>query len=217
MLLSEWRRAYTRNVRLYYPYRQYTNLFIFRFVRESIPICLSGLRFPFRDHTPNDDMDWLYFRIFYISDSVDRKIKTMFKNGLSVRTTHKSMTLRQALKPGKTRWLQPNKLRDFQQPPLRALLEMWYEITCNRCHESYIGSTIRHTHDRVKEHVTKPSPLVYKCLASHGSSESEITVKILIRDNDPVNLRLKEALYIRRKKPKINSKDECNELVDLLF
>ena len=64
---------------------------------------------------------------------------------------------------------------------------------------------------------SKPSSSVYKHLASHGSSESEITVKILIRDNDPVNLRLKEALYIQRKKPKINSKDECNELVDLLF
>ena len=27
---SLWRRAYARNVRLYYPYRQYTNLFLFR-------------------------------------------------------------------------------------------------------------------------------------------------------------------------------------------
>ena len=99
-----------------------------------------------------------------------------------------------------------------------APLEMWYrDHVYNRCHESYIGSTVRHTHDRVKEHVTKPSSSVYKHLASHGSSESEITVKILIGDNDPVKLRLKEALYIQRKKPKINSKDECNELVDLLF
>ena len=29
--VSLWRRAYARNVRLYYPYRKYTNLFIFRF------------------------------------------------------------------------------------------------------------------------------------------------------------------------------------------
>ena len=32
--VSLWRRANARNVRLYYPYRQYTNLFIFRFVSE---------------------------------------------------------------------------------------------------------------------------------------------------------------------------------------
>ena len=30
--VSLWRRANVRNVRLYYPYRRYTNLFIFRFV-----------------------------------------------------------------------------------------------------------------------------------------------------------------------------------------
>ena len=33
-LVSLWRRANTRNVRLYYPYRQYTNLFIVWFVSE---------------------------------------------------------------------------------------------------------------------------------------------------------------------------------------
>ena len=33
--VSLWRRAYARNVRLYYPYRQYTNLFIFRFVPSN--------------------------------------------------------------------------------------------------------------------------------------------------------------------------------------
>ena len=92
-----------------------------------------------------------------------------------------------------------------------------YKITCNRCHDTYIGSTIRMTRDRVNEHVTKPLSSIYKHLASHGNSENGISVKILVKDNDPVNLRLKEALCIRRKKPKINSKDECNELVDLLF
>ena len=74
-----------------------------------------------QDHNPNDEMDWLYFPIPYVSNSVDCKIKTKFKNeGISVRTTHKLMTLRQALKPRmqETRWLQPTKLRDFQQPPL---------------------------------------------------------------------------------------------------
>ena len=34
LLRPLWRRAYARNVSLYFPYRQYTNLFIFRFVSE---------------------------------------------------------------------------------------------------------------------------------------------------------------------------------------
>ena len=33
--VSLWRRANARNVRLYYPYWQYTDLFIFRFIRSS--------------------------------------------------------------------------------------------------------------------------------------------------------------------------------------
>ena len=42
---SLWRRAYARNVRLYYPYCQYTNLFIFRFVsllclRSTLRLCI---------------------------------------------------------------------------------------------------------------------------------------------------------------------------------
>ena len=94
---------------------------------------------------------------------------------------------------------------------------MAYEITCIKYHESYIGSTIRHTHDKIKEHITKPSSSVYKHLADNFDNQSGRTVKILTRDNDPVNLRLKEALYIWRKKPKINNRDEYNELVDLFF
>ena len=39
--VSLWQRANTRNVRLYYPYWQYTNLFIFRFVSEH---CLRSKR-----------------------------------------------------------------------------------------------------------------------------------------------------------------------------
>ena len=35
MFFSLWRRAYARNVRLYYPYRQYTNLFIFRLILKK--------------------------------------------------------------------------------------------------------------------------------------------------------------------------------------
>ena len=35
--------------------------------------------------------------------------------------------------------------------------------------------------------------------------------------DDPVNLRLYEAYYIRKHKPGLNSREECTELNDLLF
>ena len=43
--VSLWRRSYARNVRLYFLYRQYTNLFIFRF--ESQHCLRSTLHFMF--------------------------------------------------------------------------------------------------------------------------------------------------------------------------
>ena len=43
--------------------------------------------------------------------------------------------------------------------------------------------------------------------------KEKITVKIITKDQNSVNLRLKEALDIRNKKPKLNSREECNESV----
>ena len=36
-------------------------------------------------------------------------------------------------------------------------------------------------------------------------------------ENDPANLRLQEAFYIRKYKPTLNSREECTEFADLLF
>ena len=44
-----------------------------------------------------------------------------------------------------------------------------------------------------------------------------IDVKIIMSENDPANLRLYEAFYIRKCKPTLNSREECSEFADLLF
>ena len=44
-----------------------------------------------------------------------------------------------------------------------------------------------------------------------------IDVKIIMSENDPDNLRLYEAFYIRKCKPTFNSREECTEFADLLF
>ena len=36
-------------------------------------------------------------------------------------------------------------------------------------------------------------------------------------ENDPANLRLYEAFYIRKYKPILNSREECTEFAELLF
>ena len=47
--------------------------------------------------------------------------------------------------------------------------------------------------------------------------QNRISVKIITRETDPVNLRLKEAFYIRIQKQELNSRKERSELADLLF
>ena len=44
-----------------------------------------------------------------------------------------------------------------------------------------------------------------------------VDVKIIMSENDPVNLRLYEAFYIKKCKPTLNSREECSEFADLLF
>ena len=44
-----------------------------------------------------------------------------------------------------------------------------------------------------------------------------IEVKIIMSENDPANLRLYEAFYIRKYKPTLNSREECTEFADHAF
>jgi len=48
-------------------------------------------------------------------------------------------------------------------------------------------------------------------------TDNPISVLIITRDIDPINLRLKEAFHINKQKPQINSREESNELKHLLF
>ena len=51
----------------------------------------------------------------------------------------------------------------------------------------------------------------------HRNNNHNFEVKVITRENDPVNLQLHEAYYIRKYKPGLNSREECAELNDLLF
>ena len=44
-----------------------------------------------------------------------------------------------------------------------------------------------------------------------------VEVKTIVQENDPANLRLYEAFYIRNYKPAIKSLEECNRSADPLF
>ena len=179
---------------------------------KSIPQVLQA------DPQPTDKTDWFYFKIPYVSDTVDYKLRKIFRQeGLPIRVAHKSSTLRQMLTPLKT-----NKACDRINCPMSHTghcftREVVYKIRCEKCHKCYIGSTIRHTHDRIKEHLSNANSSVLKHLLQCQTNCIDINVYIIARNNDPINIRLLEAHYIRTLKPEINSREECIELRDLLF
>ena len=80
-----------------------------------------------------------------------------------------------------------------------------YQITCNNCNQHYIGSTTRFIHDRVREHLNNDNSPVKKHLSqSQNKVYKGIDIKSIVIENDPANLRLLEAFYIRKYKPIIN-------------
>ena len=93
-----------------------------------------------------------------------------------------------------------------------------YQLTCNSCDQEYIGSTTRFIHGRVREHINNENSSVKKHIYSCQKDDYKgIEVKIIMSENDPANLRLYEAFYIRKYKPTLNSREECTEFADLLF
>ena len=91
-----------------------------------------------------------------------------------------------------------------------------YKITCNTCKYIYVGSTIRHLHTRIKEHLTSKASSVYKHLRSCNNN-NHISVKILASDKDECNIRLREAIHIRKLKPKINNQEELYAFSEFLY
>ena len=163
--------------------------------------------------------EWHYLKIPFISDRLKRKITRIFKReNIPVRIAHKSYTLRQALSHNTTERKCNRPNCPIADTNLCLQRNTVYQLTCKACGEYYIGSTTRFLHDRTKEHLTNDNSSVKKHLTTHHRNNSHnIEVKVITRENDPVNLRLYEAYYIRKHKPGLNSREECTELNDLLF
>ena len=99
----------------------------------------------------------------------------------------------------------------------KRLLFAGYCFRCNSCDQQYIGSTKRFIHDRVREHLNENSSVKNYIYFCHNKDYKGIDIKIIMGENDPANLRLYEAFYIRKCKPTLTSHEECPEFVDLLF
>jgi hypothetical protein len=80
-----------------------------------------------------------------------------------------------------------------------------YEIKCNKCGESYVGSSWRYLHTRYKEHLNQKASPIY----SHKQRcKDQFTVKILETDANTQRIRIKEAMLIKELKPVLNGKED---------
>ena len=82
-----------------------------------------------------------------------------------------------------------------------------YQITCPACAGTYIGQTVRHLSTRLKEHGFKNAP-VNLHFRSCQQTLTDADAVIVDSVRDPITLLALEAVYIKRRKPTINTKDE---------
>jgi hypothetical protein len=109
----------------------------------------------------------------------------------------------------------------FKNSGLCHVNNIVYQVTCRSCSQIYIGSTIRPLHCRMSEHLRNTNSSIYKqiqtCVDSTRTTmEDKLCLHILSKENDPINLRIKEAILIREKCPQLNSREELKELKMLL-
>ena len=93
-----------------------------------------------------------------------------------------------------------------------------YKITCNLCGEFYVGETSRPVHDRFLEHrqaATTPHKHPNNGIACHyfekhiGTSPT-LNLEILTSGTtNTITRKIKEAAYIKKLKPSLNAKEEC--------
>ena len=83
-----------------------------------------------------------------------------------------------------------------------------YKFTCASCSSSYIGKTWRHFKTRIEEHIKKDNKShIFKHLHSTATifdSYNSLSFKIIDKANSKFDLKVKEALQINWRKPKLN-------------
>jgi len=160
------------------------------------------------------DTHFFYLRLPFLSDYLNSKVAHIFrKYNLPVRTYHRSHKLRYALKRrSRKNCTLPNC--PISTSDLCLTTNCVYSLECEECSATYIGSTIRPLHVRIREHYTSARSSVYAHRTSCGAI---FKVSVLGRESDCTSLRIREALLIRSLHPSINSRQERDEFAGLLF
>jgi hypothetical protein len=165
--------------------------------------------------------DPFYVKLPFINEEINGRLKGVFrKEKFNIRFYYENSSLRGLLNSSFSTRTCVLVNCPINEVKLCLQQSVVYEVKCCTCSATYIGSTVRQLHTRVLEHLTINTSSVFKHLRACGESihgRAGVKASVLAKDRDPINLRIKEAIMIKNRKPMINSKEEMNELASLIM
>jgi hypothetical protein len=174
-------------------------------------------RSPPRQNIP---LDYFYIKIPFVNDTINWKLKSIFRSeDIPVRFYHTNKSLRSLLSKKRNPSVCTLTACPMKNSGLCNYQNVIYEVLCKTCHKIYIGSTIRSLHTRFREHTQSVNSSIFKHLQvcpPYRSIQEKLHIRILAKESDNINIRIKEAIFIKEKRPKLNSKEELSELQMLL-
>ena len=159
--------------------------------------------------------DPVYLRFPFINDSISNRVQHLFARAdIPVKIYDRNYTLRSKLTRRRKEGTCSMKNCTISDTGLCNFKKCVYQIKCLKCNEIYIGSTLRQLHVRIHEHLTRDASSVFQHRAKCGGS---LMTSRLATAYDVTSLRFKEAILTRKYAPKLNTKQESEEVLSLLF
>ena len=160
-----------------------------------------------------------YIDLPYLGEGAEHRVRRAFaREGIIIQPYRRSTTILDVVRPR-----QPEVRRcAWDNCPSRATRKCFvrncvYQLICTPCGRRYVGSTTRAVHERIREHTTSGrGSTVHSHLMACGGGAPKVNVRIIAREKDEVNTRLREAIVIKKTQPELNVRED-GDLVDLIF
>ena len=159
-----------------------------------------------------------YIDLPFLGESAEHKIRRAFmREDINVRIYRRSTTILDVVRPRQTdtrrcKW-EPCPTKEAGKCFVKNCV---YEVTCLPCGSRYIGSTTRPLHERIREHTASGrGSTIHGHLTHCGGGTARVQVRVLAREKDEVNTRIREAIIIKRIRPDLNTQEE-SDLVDVV-
>jgi hypothetical protein len=160
-----------------------------------------------------------YISLPFLGEKAENKIRRAFtQEGINARIYRRSTTILDLVRPRQPEIRQCKWTTCPTKETANCFVRNCvYQITCSPCGRRYIGSTTRHLHERVREHVaTGQGSTIHEHLTNCGGGVAQVQVRILVRERDEVNVRLREAIIIKRRRPELNTRND-SDLIESVF